>query len=96
MSRKYSNTNKIKFTAISERYAVDVNYKAELSKLYSKVILYVTDHFKNSNSFKQTVTYIINLITYSAYTGEYFDKWSLNSPFTEIPQVDEKNIEYAL
>lgn len=96
MSRKYSNTNKIRFTAISERYAVKVCYKADLSKLYSKVILYVTDHFKNSNAFKQTVTYIINLITYSAYTGEYFDKWSLNSPFVEIPQVDEKDIEDAL
>lgn len=97
MSRIYSNTNKIKFTSISERYKSDRAYKGKLSELHSMLIEYVVHNFKNTKKYKQQVVDALNIITYAVYSGDPlpFD-WKPSNPFDNVPDFDEDLIEDTL
>ena len=62
--------NKIKFTAISEKYAVSNIVKGKLSSAHAMLITYVVKHFKNTRKFKQDVVDALNLLTYAVYTDD--------------------------
>ena len=97
MSRKYSATNKIRFTSISENYQVQRNVKAVLSDLYSSVITYVMKHFDGTMTSKQIIVRIINILTYAAYASEMLPtNWSMNNPFENIPDIDDDTIQDTL
>lgn len=97
MSRKYSATNKIRFTSISENYQVQRSVKAILSDLYSSVITYVMKHFDGTMTYKQTVVRIINILTYAAYASEMLPtNWSKLNPFENIPDIDDDTIQDTL
>lgn len=94
MGRKYSATNKIRFTSISENYQVQRNVKATLSELYSSVITYVTKHYDGTLAYKQTVVRVINILTYAAYASEMLPtNWSKLNPFVNIPDIDDDTIQ---
>lgn len=97
MSRKYSSRNRIKFTSISENYAVHRNFKGVLSDLYSSVITYVIKHFDGTMQYKQQVVRVLNIITYAAYASEMLPtNWSKNNPFINIPDIDDTAIQETL
>ena len=97
MGRKYSATNKIRFTSISENYQVQRSVKAVLSDLYSSVITYVMKHFDGTMTYKQTVVRIINILTYAAYASEMLPtNWSKLNPFENIPDIDDDTIQDTL
>ena len=94
MGRKYSATNKIRFTSISENYQVQRSVKATLSELYSSVITYVTKHYDGTLAYKQTVVKVINILTYAAYASEMLPpNWSKLNPFVNIPDIDDDTIQ---
>lgn len=97
MSRIYTNTNRIKFTDISEKYKVNRAYKGKLSELHALVITYVVNNFRNSKKYKEKVVYALNVITYSVYAEERLPfEWSSKSPLVNIPDIDVELIEETL
>ena len=97
MGRKYSATNKIRFTSISENYQVQRSVKAVLSESYSSVITYVMKHYDGTMAYKQTVVKIINILTYAAYASEMLPtNWSKLNPFVNIPDIDDETIQDTL
>lgn len=97
MSRIYSNTNKIKFTSISERYQVEKACKGKISELHSELITYVVNHFKSTKKYKQQVVDILNIMTYVVYSGDILPyNWKTSNPFQNIPDFDKDMIEDTL
>jgi len=97
MSRIYSSTNKIKFTNISENYKVQRNVKATLTDLHSSVITYAMSHFDGTLACKQKITRVLNILTYAVYAAEPLPfNWRKDSPFENIPDVDDELIQEVL
>lgn len=97
MSRIYSATNKIKFTAISENYKVRLGVKSKLSSFHSSVIIYVIKHFDGTMAYKQKVVKVLNILTYAIYASEPLPfNWSMLDPFTNMPDIDDDTIEEVL
>lgn len=96
MSRKYSSTNKIKFTSISEKYQVARAYKGKISELHSSIITYVVNHFKDTKKYKQLVVNALNLTTYAVYSGDLLQGWRITTPFENMPDIEEDLIEDTL
>lgn len=97
MALLYTNTNRIKFTDISEKYKVNKSVKGKLSEMHALLITYVCSHFKDTKKYKQTVVDALNLITYAVYASEPlpFD-WSPSRPFDNLPEVDRELIQETL
>lgn len=97
MSLLYTNTHRIKFTDISDRYAVNRAVKGKLSELHALLITYVTNHFRDTKKYKQMVVDALNMITYAVYADEPlpFD-WSPDRPFKDMPSIDAQLIEDTL
>ena len=89
MSNIYSDKNKIKFTDISERYAIPKKYRAKQGEVHSALIHYVVKHFQNTKRYKQQVVDALNILTYSILENELppFD-WRTDDPFSNIPNLD--------
>lgn len=85
----YGPTNKIKFTAISERYKSPTKHKAKISKLHSTLISYVCNHYTNTAKYRQKVTDALNILTYCVMDNEVppFD-WTSESPLSTMPDID--------
>lgn len=98
MKRKYNSMNKIKFTAISEKYAVSNIVKGKLSSAHAMLITYVVKHFKNTRKFKQDVVDALNLLTYAVYTDDpLLLNWSTKQPFSTMPDgISSELIEETL
>lgn len=97
MSRIYSATNKIKFTNISETYKVHRSVKGRLSDLHSSVITYVISHFDGTLGYKQKVVKVLNILTYALYASEPLPmNWRKTDPFTNIPEIDDDDLEEVL
>ena len=97
MGLLYSNTNRIKFTDISEKYKVNKSVKGKLSELHALLITHVASNFRNTKKYKQMVVDSLNLITYAVYASEPlpFD-WSPSRPFDNLPKIDRDMIEETL
>ena len=93
----YSNTNRIKFTDISEKYKVNKSVKGKLSELHALLITYVSSNFRDTKKYKQMVVDALNLITYAVYASEPlpFD-WSPSRPFDNLPKIDRDMVEETL
>ena len=98
MKQKYNSTNRIKFTAISEKYAVSNLVKGKLSRAHSMLITYVSTHFKDTRKFKQDVVDALNLLTYAVYTDDpMLLSWSTKQPFKTMPEsISPELIEETL
>lgn len=97
MGRIYSNTNKIKFTQIAERYEVKKAFKAQISKCHASIVEYVVGHFKDSKKYKQQIVDALNMITYAAYAGEHIgNEWKDDAPLSNLPDIDKELIEDTL
>lgn len=97
MSRIYSNTCRIKFTDISEKYKVNKSVKGKLSELHALLITYVSSNFRDTKHYKQMVVDALNLITYAVYADEPLPfSWSPNHPFDNLPEMDKDLIEETL
>ena len=96
MNLMYSSQNKIKFTSISEKFALPSKFKGQQSKLHGEFIEYVVKHFQNTRKYKQTVVDALNILTYCVIASEAptFD-WKLSDPFNTIPEYDMDMIEEA-
>lgn len=97
MGRIYSNTNKIRFTQIAERYEVKKAFKAEISKCHASIVEYVVKHFKDSKKYKQQIVDALNIITYAAYASEHIgNEWKDDAPLSNLPDIDKDLIEDTL
>lgn len=97
MNRIYSATNKIRFTSISENYKVQRTVKSKLSEMHSSVITYVVDHFDGTQSYKQQVVRVLNILTYAVYASEPLPmNWSKDNPFVNVPDIDDDAIQEVL
>lgn len=97
MSRIYSPTNKIKFTAISENYKVARGFKGVLNDMHSSVIVYVIQHFDGTMAYKQKVVRVLNILTYAVYASEPLPmNWHKTEPFVNVPDIDDDIIEEVL
>lgn len=97
MSRIYTNTHRIKFTDISEKYKVNKSVKGKLSELHALLITYVAANFKDTKKYKQMVVDAVNLITYAVYADEPLPfNWSPRSPFDNLPEINRDDIEATL
>lgn len=94
MAAIYSEYNKIKFTNISEQYAVPKKYHAKLSMVHSALIQYVEHNFKNTKKYKQRIVDALNILTYCIFTGEVppFD-WRKDNPLDNIPEYDMDKVQ---
>lgn len=97
MGRIYSNSNKIKFTSISDRYQSAKSVKGKLSELHAMLITYVVSNFKDTRKYKQQVVDALNIMTYAIYSDDPlpFD-WKPSNPFENMPDFDEDQIENTL
>lgn len=87
MKQTYNSLNKIKFTDISEKYAVNNVVKGRLSSAHAMLITYVVKNFKNTRKFKQSVVDALNLLTYAVYTDDpLLLEWSTKQPFKTMPE----------
>ena len=87
MKQTYNSLNRIKFTDISEKYAVSNIVKGRLSSAHAMLITYVVKHFKNTRKFKQSVVDALNLLTYAVYTDDpLLLEWSTKQPFKTMPE----------
>ena len=85
----YNPSNKIKFTAISERYGSPKNIKSKLSKLHSCLISYVINHYTNTSKYRQKVTDALNILTYCVLENEVPPfNWTSDSPLATMPEYD--------
>lgn len=98
MKQKYSSLNRIKFTDISEKYAVNNIVKGKLSSAHAMLITYVVKHFKDTRKFKQDVVDALNLLTYAVYTDDpMLLSWSTKQPFQTMPEnISTETIEEVL
>lgn len=97
MALRYTNTNKIKFTDISEKYAVNKSVKGKLSELHAMLITHVVSNFRDTKKYKQMVVDALNLITYAVYASEPLPfNWSPNKPFDNQPEVDRELVSETL
>lgn len=97
MSRIYTSSNKIRFTEISEKYKADKTVKGKLSELHAMLITYVSEHFTDTNRYKQKVVDALNIMTYAVYANEPLPfNWSAQQPFTNMPDIDEDIIESTI
>lgn len=97
MSSIYNNRNKIKFTSISTNYKVDKAYKGIIQKMHASIITYVCKNFKNTKKYKEQVVYLLNLVTYYAYSNDTPDSnWLVDNPFINVPDVPSDYIESVL
>lgn len=94
---KYSSRNKIKFTSISDKYAIDVRYKARQCELHSTLIYYVMKNYRDTSAYREKVVRAVNLITYSLLNNEAppFD-WKVDNPLDTMPDIDEDEIKASL
>lgn len=87
MKQTYNSLNKIKFTDISEKYAVSNIVKGRLSSAHAMLITYVVKNFKDTRKFKQSVVDALNLLTYAVYTDDpLLLEWSTKQPFKTMPE----------
>lgn len=98
MKQKYNSLNKIRFTTISEKYAVSNLVKGRLSSAHAMLITYVVKHFKDTRKFKQDVVDALNLLTYAVYTDDpMLLNWSTKQPFKTMPEnISPELIEETL
>ena len=97
MSLKYTSTNRIKFTDISDKYDVSRVVRGKISELHAKLITYVVSHFRNSNQYKQQVVDALNIITYAVYANDPLPfNWSAKDPFNNMPQIEESLLQETL
>lgn len=97
MGLLYTNTNRIKFTDISEKYKVNKSVKGKLSELHALLITYVSSNFRDTKKYKQMVVDALNLITYAVYASEPLPfNWSPNNPFDNLPEMDRDLIQETL
>lgn len=97
MPRIYSSTNRIRFTDISEKYAIPRGFKGKQSEVHSAVITYVFSHFKNTRKYRQQVVDALNVLTYCIMENSIpsFD-WTASDPLATMPDVDLDIVESAL
>lgn len=98
MKQKYNSLNRIRFTTISEKYAVSNLVKGRLSSAHAMLITYVVKHFKDTRKFKQDVVDALNLLTYAVYTDDpLLLNWSTKQPFKTMPEnISSELIEETL
>lgn len=97
MARIYSNSNRIKFTDIPERYAVPRGFKAKQSEVHSAVVAHVFEHFKDTKKYKEKVLSAINYLTYCVMNNEIPPfNWTSKDPFETMPDVDMELVEKTL
>lgn len=97
MSLKYTSTNRIKFTDISDKYDVSRVVRGKISELHAKLITYVVSHFRGSNQYKQRVVDALNIITYAVYANDPLPfNWSAKDPFNNMPQIEESLLQETL
>ena len=89
--------HKIKFTELSEKYAVNKSVKGKISELHALLITYVVGNFRDTNKYKQMVVDALNLITYAVYADEPLPfSWSPKCPFDNLPNIDQDEIADTL
>lgn len=98
MKQKYNSLNRIRFTTISEKYAVSNLVRGRLSSAHAMLITYVVKHFKDTRKFKQDVVDALNLLTYAVYTDDpLLLNWSTKQPFKTMPEnISSELIEETL
>lgn len=97
MSRIYCPTNRIRFTDISEKYAIPRSYKGKQCEVHSALISYVCMHYRDTKKYRQTVVDALNRLTYCIMQGELPSfKWMSDDPLNTMPDIDLDLVEEAL
>ena len=97
MSRIYSNTNRIKFTDIPEKFAIPRSFRAKQCEVHSAIVVYVCDHYKDTKKYRQTVVDALNILTYCIMQGELPSfKWMSTDPLATMPDIDLALVESVL
>lgn len=97
MSRIYSKTNRIKFSDISEKYAVPRTYKSKLCEVHEPVISYVYAHYTNTKKYRQQVVDALNRLTYCVFENEFPSfRWNKADPIDTMPDIDMELVETTL
>lgn len=98
MARIYSNTNRIRFTDIPEKYAVPRAYRGKQCEVHSAVVTYVFDNFQNTKKYRQKVVDALNTLTYCLLNNDpppY--KWNSANPLETMPSdFDMAEVEESL
>ena len=97
MSRIYSNTNRIRFTDIPEKYSIPRQFRAKQSEMHSAVVTYVFDHYKNTKKYRQKIVDVLNCLTYCVIQNEPPSfKWVSTDPLDTMPDMDLDLVESSL
>ena len=98
MSRIYSNTNRIRFTDIPEKYAIPRGYRAKQCEVHSAVVTYVFEHYKDTKKFRQRIVDALNHLTYCVMQDcpPPF-QWKSTDPLDTMPDdISSEDIEKTL
>lgn len=92
-------SNLIPFTQMTDRLPYPKKVKAKLSTLHSEVIGYVTEHFQNTNLYKNRIVSVMNVLSYNVITGDtipqsWFPIKSLD--IIKCPEIDNDDLESLL
>lgn len=98
MPRIYSNTNRIRFTDIPEKYGVPRAYKGKLNEMHSAIITYVFEHFKDTRKYKQKVVDALNYLTFYLINNNIPPyNWNSANPIETMPEdIDPDEVEEGL
>ena len=96
-ARIYSNTNRIKFTDIPEKYSIPRQFRAKQSEVHSAVITYVVEHYRDTKKYRQKVVDALNRLTYCIVQNELPSfEWVSTDPINTMPDIDIDLVEAGI
>ena len=88
---------RIRFTSLPDKLKYPPNDRARLSSLHSDIITYISEHFCNTSSYKNSVIHLMNVISFLILSGDSIpNNWSPNDPFKYTPYVDKDALKTFL
>lgn len=97
MNRIYSETNRIRFTDIPEKYAIPKQFRATQCEVHSSVVSYVFEHYRDTKKYRQSVVDAINCLTYCIMQNDPPPvEWVATDPLDTMPKMDMDLVSESL
>lgn len=97
MAKIYSETNRIRFTDIPEKYAIPRKFRGKQCEVHSAIITYVFEHYKDTKKYRKQVVDALNRLTFCVMQNEppSFD-WISTDPIATMQEIDLEIVESTL
>lgn len=98
MARIYSETNRIRFLDIPEKYAIPRGFRSKQCEVHTAVITYVYEHYRNTKKYRQQVVDALNRLTFYVMQNEAPPfSWISTDPIDTMPtDIDMDTVEDSI